>query len=234
MPDVDIEAIGERAPSGVVWQGDSLKEFAPYFSQREASMLKRLLLFPLAVGESVHALLVIAESPYLEDHEEYLRIILAAVGEPAALRLEAQRLNYAETMRRAVVFRADELAILAERIQLRAPSHVTLVSLQLADVVSQVVGANEYLEPFYVWQDVLRLLASLFASTGSVCDIDGHRVLVFVHGPTDEDLELTVHQVSATIARFLPEVSDIPVLRFAAKRFPDEGDDLTELARGMT
>ena len=233
IPDEDVEAIQARGPSGIIWENDEVRSFAPYFSRREASQLERILLFPFVSTGAVQAVLLLLETPYLDQHSEYLRLILAAVGEPAAKVVQKQRLRYSDVIRHAVVFRANELPLVAERLTERAPREVHLILLRLADVVSQVATANEHLDPYRVWQDILRIVASLFASTGIVCDLDQNRLLICLHGTLEDDLELVVDQIGATIAELLPEVSDVPVLRFQSKEYPADGAGILQLAHSL-
>ena len=80
---------------------------------------------------------------------------------------------------------------------------------------------------------MLRIVASLFSTTGSVCDAGGHRALVFVHGSTEEDLSLTVTQIGASLRSVLPEVAEIPSPTYEARRYPDDGDDILELIHAL-
>jgi hypothetical protein len=234
IPDTDIVELAQASESGVVWRGDEMDAFAPYFSRREASMLGQILVFPLEDSDGVQGVLLITECPYFQDHEEYLRIILAAVAEPAASRIAEQRVRYSRIMRHTVVFRPDEIPIIAERIRDRSPRGITLLRVDLDRHVDTVSAANQYLDPFRIWQDVLRVVASLFSTTGSVCDAGEHRALVFVHGSTEEDLALTVSQIGASLRSVLPEVKEIPSPAYAARRYPDDGDDILELINALT
>jgi hypothetical protein len=56
---------------------------------------------------------------------------------------------------------------------------------------------------------------------------------VLLHGALEDDLELIVHQIGVTIAELMPEVSDVPVLRFDSRTYPADGSDLVELARTL-
>jgi hypothetical protein len=233
IPDEDIAAIKARGPSGIIWGKDEVRSFAPYFSRREASQLEKLLLFPLVSGGVVQAVLLLLETPYLDHQSEFLRLILAAVGEPAAQVVQKQRLRYSDVIRHAVVFKAIELPIVTERLTERAPRGVHLILLRLADIVSQVATANEHLDPYRVWQDILRIVASLFATSGTVCDLDRNQLLICLHGALEDDLELIVYHIGATIAELLPEVTDVPVLRFESREYPADGTDLLQLARSL-
>jgi hypothetical protein len=233
IPDEDVDAIQARGLSGIIWKDDEVRSFAPYFSRREASRLDKILLFPFVSAGTVQALLILLETPYLDQQSEFLRLILAAVGEPAALAIQKQRYRYLEVIRHAVVFKGSEWPLVAERLTERAPRGIHLLLLRLADVVSQVATANEHLDPYRVWQDVLRIVASLFASTGTVCDFDQNQLLICLHGAIEDDLELIVYHIGATIADLLPEVIDVPVLRFDSREYPSDGADLLQLAHSL-
>lgn len=189
-------------------------------------MLEHVLFFPFSSADGLHAMVVVTDSSYFEGRTEYLRIILAAIAEPVAKAMHDARHVYAQTMRQAIVFKATDIAPLSERVAANAPGGVRVVLLELADVISQVAASNDLLDPFRVQQDVVRRIASLFASTGSVCDAEGHRALLLLHGTTEEDTELLVQHVAADLAYLMPELSGVPVLRFAASRYPDESTDL--------
>ena len=229
IPVEDLNAAIDQSETGLVWIGDNSRDFAPYFSRREATMLDNLLVFPFVFDGDLQSVLIITDTPYFDDHTEYLRIILAAVGEPAARVIQEKRLAFSRLMRQSIVFKRSEIGIVAERVAEKASNGITAVLLQLADIVSQVATANEYLDPYRVWQDVLRITTALFASTASVCDADEHRALLLLHGAVGDDRELVIHHVAATIADFLPELSTIPVLRFSSARYPDDGNDIGAL-----
>jgi len=223
----------DASDAGLIWSGDHAREFAPYFSRREASMLEHLLVFPLANAHGLQAVLLITETPYFDDHTEYLRIILAAVGDPSARAIHSARIAYASVMGRSIVFKRDEIEVVANRIASRKPLGVRIVLLQLSDLVSQIVTSNDYLDHFRVWQDVLRAVAAFFSSTASVCDADEQRALLLVHGGVEQDTELLVQHVSASLTHLLPEVTAAPVLRYTMGLFPDQGEDLAALARSL-
>ena len=234
IPDTDIVELAESSESGVLWRGDEMESLSPYFSRREASMLSQILVFPLADSDGVQAVLLITECPYFDQHEDYLRIILAAVAEPAAARIAAQRVRYSRIMRHTVVFRPDEIPVIADRIRDRSPRGITLLSIDLSRHVATISAANAYLDPFRVWQDLLRVVASLFSTTGSVCDAGQHRALIFIHGSTEEDLDLMVTQIGASLSDILPELDPMPAPAHVARHYPDDGDDILGLIRSLT
>lgn len=233
IPSADLEQVVASSGAGLVWLGEESREFAPYFSRREASMLEHLLVFPLASDEGLQAVLLVTDTPYFDGAIEYLRVILAAVGEPAAREIRHCREDRLRTMRQAIVFKPSEIAIVAGRIAGRTSGDVRLLSVDLSDIVSQIATSNEYLDSFRVWQDVLRAIAALFASTASVCDTDGHRALLLVHGRTDSDLTLLLHHVGASLLCVFPEIAAVPVLRHVERRFPEDDDDLPRLASSL-
>ncbi len=226
LPTEDLRRALETHEAGVFWTGDACRELTPYFSRREASMLEHLLLFPFSSKDGLQAVLVVTDSPYFDGRTEYLGIILAAIAEPAAKAIHEERHAYAQIMRQAIVFKTSDIGPLSERVAANAPRGVRVVLLELADVVSQIATSNDLLDPFRVRQDVLRRIASLFASTGSVCDADGHRALLLLHGTAEEDTELLVQHVAADLAYLMPELSGVPVLRFATGTYPEESTDL--------
>ncbi len=178
-------------------------------------------------------MLLVTDTPYFDGYIEHLRIILAAVGEPATDAMQSQRLVRARTMRQSIVFKPSEIDVVTERIAARADDGLGLLVVQLADVVSQVATANDFIDPFRVWQDVLRATAALFATSATVCDGDDHRALLLLHGRTDDDLELIVQHVAASLAGLMPEISAAPVLRYDSRRYPEDGSDLGALVHAL-
>lgn len=223
----------DASDTGILWSGETSREFAPYFSRREASLLEHLLVFPFVKQGVLEAVLLVTDTPYFDGYVEHLRIILAAVGEPATDAMQARRLARANTMRQSIAFKPSEIDVVTERTTARAHDGLGIVVVQLADVVSQVATSNDYLDAFRVWQDVLRAVAALFASSATVVDADEHRALLLLHGRTDDDLELIVHHVAATLAALMPEVSAAPVLRYDSRRYPEDGSDLGALVHAL-
>ena len=124
--------------------------------------------------------------------------------------------------------------MIADRIRDRSPRGITLLSIDLSRHVATISAANAYLDPFRVWQDLLRVVASLFSTTGSVCDAGQHRALIFVHGSTEEDLDLMVTQIGASLSDILPELDPMPAPAHVARHYPDDGDDILGLIRSLT
>lgn len=233
LPDEDVNTIVKRGPSGVIWEGQDVENLRPYFSRREAGQLNKVLLFAFVTDGSAQAVLMISDTAYFSERTEFLRLILAAVGEPAARVVRWQRLRYSDVIRHAVVFKMDELPIVTEKLAEHAPRGVHLIALHLSDIVSQVATSNDHIDAYRVWQDILRIIASLFASSATVCDLDKNQVLIGLHGSLEDDLDLIVYHIGVTIAELLPEVTDTPVLRYASKDYPNDGADLLQLARSL-
>ena len=223
----EIARVTPEGEIGVIFAGDACGRFARYFSRREASMLERIFLFPFMAESELQALLLVTESQYLYE-DEYLRVMLAAVAEPTGGAMRSRRISDERILRRALVFRQSELEVAVDRVASQA-THVCVVLLELSDIVSQVAEAAEYLDSFRVRQDVLRVLASQFASTASVCDVDANRALLLIHGQVGDDLDLTVHHAAAAIAYLLPEISGVPVMRTVIRSYPDDGTELGSL-----
>lgn len=233
IPSGDLEEALGSSEAGLIWFGDDAATFAPYFSRREASMLEHLLVFPFVSDSRIVAVLLITETAYFEGHVDHLRIVLAAVGEPAAHTIGTQRATRFQLIRQSIVFKPSEIGVVTHRIASRSPRDVMVLLVQLPDLVSQIAQSNDHLDVFRVWQDILRAIAALFASTASVCDADEHRALVLIHGPSDDDTELVVRHIAATLARLFPEVSAVPELRYQTRRYPDNGTDLSALVTSM-
>jgi len=233
LPDSDVATIVGRGPSGVIWEGDDVANLRPYFSRRESSQLEKVLLFAFVTEGDPQAVLMISDTPYFSRQIEFLRLILAAVGEPAARVIRKQRLRYMDIIRHAVIFKADELPVVTGKLTERAPRSVHLIAMQLSDIVSQVASSNTHIDPYRVWQDLLRIVASLFASSGTVCDLDRNHMLISLHGSLEDDLELIVHHIALTIAKLLPEIDGVPELRFTSREYPNDGADLLQLARSL-
>ncbi len=226
----DMEALTREGSTGVLWEGDALTQLAPYFSHREASMLERLLIVPLGDTQTTQALLVISEAPMLRDNPEVLRIVLAAVSESAARAIREQRVERVQVMRHAVVFKQDEIGTVSTRIEERSPDKVLGIRIDLSDIVAHVTTANAHLDSFRIWQDVLRTIAALFASTAVVTDAGANRVIILVHEHVEDDVQLLVHHVAATLWEYFPELDGVTTPRYLSVRFPDDVSSVSELA----
>mgnify|MGYP006288258999 FL=1 len=190
-------------------------------------------MFPFVKDDALEAVLLVTDTPYFDGYVEHLRIILAAVGEPATDVMQSRRLAKARTIRQTIVFKPSEIDVVVDRIAARAELGLGVIVVQLADVVSQVATSNEFIDPFRVWQDVLRVTAALFATSATVCDADDHRALLLLHGRADDDVELIVQHVAATLAGLMPEMTAAPVLRYDSRRYPEDGSDLGALVHAL-
>lgn len=230
IPEHEIKELYNDQPAGVTLREDASRILAPYLSRREAAMLETVVLFPIANDTTIGGVLVVAASPYLAEHEEYLRTILAAVGTPAASLVRKYRLERSDVMHRAIIFHRDELSTLAGRLAEKAGDSITVATLELTDAVAQIAASNDYLDTYRVWQDMLNVIATMLSGTGTVCDLESHRLVAFLHAEQELDLQLFVHQIAATLVRLFPELPAQPVIRYETAVYPDDGDDLAELA----
>lgn len=225
-----MEAITSHGSTGVLWTGDEIGQLTPYFSNREASMLRHLLIVPLSDSAGPQALLVVSESPLLNDNPHVLRIILAAVAESAAGIMRSQRMDRVSVMRHSMAFKRDELDVVTARVEERDPAAVTGILLDLSDVVTHVRTANEHVDTFRVWQDILRTVAALYATTAIVTDAGSNRALVLAHADMGSDVELAVHHVAATLADYFPEIGGVSAPRYQTLRYPQDTDSVSHLA----
>ncbi len=232
IPADDVHDLVNATEAGVAWVGEPAQEFAPYFSRREAAMLDHLLVFPLVDDGEPRAVLIVTESSFFEEFSDSLSLILAAVSEPAAQTISRHRLTYEQIMRQAIAFKPAEIGIVADRVAARV-SEARVLSIDLADVVAQISTSAQHIDSFRVWEDVIRVLASLFASSGSVCDARDHRAIVVLHAGHEEDSALIVHHCAASLRHYLPELKAVPVLRYSETSYPADGASLPDLIGSM-
>ena len=228
-----MEAVTTEGSAGVLWSGESLSQLAPYFSHREASMIDRLLIVPLSDPNGPQALLVVTESPLLSENPQVLRIILAAVAETAASTMATQRMARVAVMRHSMAFKRDELDVVTGRVAERGPDRVAGMILDLSEVVTHVRTANSHVDTFRVWQDILRTVAALYATSAIVTDAGSNRALVLIHGEVGADAELAVHHIAATLADYFPEIGGVITPRYHYQSYPEDAESVGRLATGL-
>jgi hypothetical protein len=96
-------------------------------------------------------------------------------------------------------------------------------------VVSQIATANPYNDSFRVWQDVLRAVATLFASTASVCDAGSGRALALIHASIPDDFDLVTQQIAATLWDLFPELGGTTPPRYTVEQ-PGSVEETAEVA----
>jgi hypothetical protein len=155
--------------------------------------------------------------------------VLAAVGQAAAELIGEQRHARVRVLGHAVTFKRDEIGVIVDRVTSRTGEAPMLLLVELSDVVSQIATANRYTDSFRVWQDVLCGIATLFASSASVCDAGSSRALVLIHSSTPDDFDLVAQQIAATLWELFPELGGTTPPRYAVKQ-PDSLDATAEAA----
>ena len=195
-------------------------------------MLDQLLVFPLIDDGEPRALLIVTESRYLDELADSLTLILAAVSEPAAQIISSHRIAYEQLMRQAIAFKPSEIGMIARRVSDRV-AQARVLSIDLAAVVAQVSAAAPHIDPFRAWQDVLRVLAALFASSASVCDARDLKAIAILHTQYEDDTELIIQHCASTLRHYLPELDSVPTIPFDRADYPADGEDLSELIGSM-
>ncbi len=229
----DAQELLSRSPAGYVWQGDDLTRVAPYFSRRETTAIRQILVFPIGTAEATDAMLIVAASPYLESGQEFLRVILAAIAEPSARAIANNRSRVTRRLANAVVFKIEDLDTVAERITGRIDEPIIVATLEIGDAISQIATTSAHIDRYRIRRDILQIIASLFATTATTIDAGNQKTLLLLHGDQVDDIELIAHHVSASLHHMMPELPAPPALRVAHDSYPCKEHSLASLARQM-
>jgi hypothetical protein len=213
---------------------EELHPFSQFFSFREFSTLTHLLLVPFIYENRFLGLLLCAN---LEPADlEPFRIL----SEKASRRLHEARERHLEGARRETPQRPESLkeSVRAASAEcLHQGSSPLLIRISTGTLIETLGRRNPYIDPYRLHQDVSRVLLSLFRHIGSVFEIDGERILIVACNPAqpiqEEDAEMLLHHLKATLIRLMPELSTDPGISLDEQvRLPgsDTEEVLTQLA----
>ena len=87
-----------------------------------------------------------------------------------------------------------------------------MILINTTRLTESVQKQNSYIDVFRLYQDISRVVLSLFQSLGSVFQVDGQRMLILVTNKTrllqEGDPELLLYHMKTTLGRLLPELAE--------------------------
>jgi len=188
---------------------EELQQFQQFFSFREFSTLSKLLLVPFIHVSKFMGLLLSADS------DQSKLDIFTTLSDRAASHLYTARERHLEGAKRGTPQCPESLqeavrAALQPYVQQGlAPLMILINTTRLTESVQK---QNSYIDVFRLYQDISRVVLSLFQSLGSVFQVDGQRMLILVTNKTrllqEGDPELLLYHMKTTLGRLLPELAE--------------------------
>ncbi len=213
--EAEIEAL-LNGSDVVVLTHEEMGPLLGYLSHRERSSLKTAGIFPFRHGRQTLALLLILDSPYLDLDPAILRILLAALADMSGRMLFSNRDIPISRARRSVLFNRREIGDTIERLAETGDesSVATVLKVDVSQVRAQILGANAYLEPYRVTQDIVTIIAAFLAGDGFAGLENSDTVLIVLPGEAQIDRALMIHQLRHSLVTLFRELNAPPPLPF--------------------
>lgn len=210
--------------------------FQPFFSSREFSNLRQLILSPYIFEDTLVGVLLVTEMRHpFSRPEELLSCLKTVAGDVAPLLQKARgflmKWNQARA-NRAPTTPEDQVARILGSPAMRG-KRLLFLSLALGPYIRAIAEENEDLDLFRLREDVRSLLDAFLADLGEAIMLPAGALLVSLQGVQRDDIPLFVHQLHYfldshfTGSRREEHSSLVQILK--SRIWPDEGSDVREL-----
>ena len=189
-------------------EGDELDRWRPYFSFREASMLRSIGLVAFCDGTTLLALMVILDCPYLSIDPVTIRLIVSAVHEQACTLLT---LNHQLRVRARFEQICPNHAALQQHItnelQQKGVPSLTAASIDVAPIVAAIRGQSPGVDDYRLRQDVLRIVGSMLEESAVAGLLDSGRICLVLHPDVPAGAELIIHQLQLELQELMADLT---------------------------
>lgn len=210
-----------------------LEEFRPYFSVREFSMLYEMYLYPFVREDTVVALLLITESPYLRSNRPYLSVICAAASDSVSDLIYENREERMRGARFQAAFSIEEFASHLEELDKKSRENLQLVLLSANKAVGALVQKGDANDEYRIRQDVMRVVSAMVSGIASVADVGDGGVLLALYDGGKNDLDLLLHQLSYQVGELFPEIADQEKFSLQTLPAPPAEESIAEHLRSV-
>lgn len=178
---------------------DLLKDF---FSFREYSVTKSVLIAPIKSEELIIGLLFISEGAFLLRDYNLKKEILNQLSESAGLLLESRRQNIVSKLENLPDGRDDIKDILYRNITKDRDKPFLLLTVSVDELISLIHSRDKGAIDFRIMQDIHRLVKTLIGDRGEVAAKDSKSFFVCLDSSRNEEAELFIHQIGLSLGYF--------------------------------
>ncbi len=200
----------------LISDNDELKLFRQFFSFREYSNLKQLLLVPFIQENKFMGLLLVCETD--DGMDDSIEVFTKLCDRAAGLLYKARE-RHLESIRRGLPEKLETLEKrgherVHERVRGAALScrkkdiPLIMIRVCLKKIADRILKGNPYSDPFRLREDISRLVLSLFQSVGSVFTVDRQRILILVSNMQRGDSDHLLYHLKCTLRQLFQEISD--------------------------
>ncbi len=220
----------------VVTEEQKLKEYKPFFSNREFNLISRLIIAPLLYKNKLVSILLITEAAEETDNEP-LDVIISNISSQLTQKIYNAREKKMQLLKK---IEPEELESLENTIDkhityaLEKGNSFVLVLLKLSDFIKSIAsGTSSLIDPFRLSEDITKILQSLFYNMGNIFEIESGVFIISLFKIKNPDMELIFDQTTYTIKQFFNsidrEATAVPGIQYSYKMYPKNGKNSKEL-----
>lgn len=218
-------------------ESGQIKEFNPFFSARENSAINQLIFVPFIADSKLIAVLLIIKMKGIIDLETpgiLKEVSLAAA--PHIYQAREKKLGNLSGDGKTVTFeslqnRVDELI---DKCGKRNRSLV-LIKISIEHITNTVKKYNEFIDPFRLKEDFLRITGSLLTDIGEVFRLDSNYLILLISEMQIMDPALLLHQLTISLGTFFEILKAEHSMGFDEKIivYPEDGDSSEKLLSNL-
>jgi hypothetical protein len=221
------EGVLDSETAVTVLRNGGKRPLEPYLSQREYDAFNTLALVPFRSDGRLLGLLLVAESPYLEESTDVLDVAFSAVSRLVSAILVDNRETRLQAAGRQTVLEESELQAVAGELQEPEQGRVAIVSFPIDELVRRVGGDSPEVDLFRIRQDLLRVIGIMTAEVATIGTGPSGQIILLFGDDALVDPQLVLHQAGAKLTELFDEL-DPPLDLEAEIRRVDPGRERVE------
>jgi hypothetical protein len=230
IPETIINRIKENETYHIIELLNSeIEIMSDYFSFREFSVTKSLLMAPLFFQNQLVAIVFITEGEILNQSFQEKEKLFSSLSEKAGPLLFGKRESILNKMEEFDQDEKTSQKIIETYIEKHKNSSFILLSIKLNNLIDIILNTKENSIGYRIKQDILRLIKTLISQKGKVIDNGKNSVLLLLSDSRIEEAELFVHQIGLSLNYFYKINNDKFKPEYTIKKFPNDGNTAEEL-----
>lgn len=186
-------------------EGHELTRWHSYFSFREASMLRRIALIPFCDGNTLLALILISDCPYLAIDPVTIRLIVSAVHDQAsALLVQNHELRVRARFEQVLANQEALQQYIKTELRQKGVHSLTAASIDVAPIIAAIRGQAPGVDDFRLRQDVLRIVGSMLEESATAGLLESGRICLILQPDLPAGVELIIHQLQLELQDLMP------------------------------
>jgi hypothetical protein len=208
-----------------------LESFKPYFSNREFSLVSKILLVPFMHGEDITAVFVTTDCPALSSSAIYSIDFATLSRDLGELIHHSRNITLDRLTGADVRSRSEVLSSIRESIDLIEGSEnkLTFFLISLGSFLDLLHREAELVEPYRLREDTIRIISSMMPDSVNVFAVDQHVLLIIMPGKFHVNIPLLVHQIKVGLQTLFKITQTSIDLAEASFEYPSDASTSQEI-----